>query len=82
MLPLERSPSASFGLVLALLGHSVGWPLPQGGSQAIADALVSYLRSLGGEVETGRRVESLDELSAGEGSARRRHAARAAAHRR
>jgi phytoene dehydrogenase-like protein len=62
MLPLERSPSASFGLVLGLLGHSVGWPLPRGGSQAIADALASYLHSLGGEIETGRRVCSLDEL--------------------
>jgi phytoene dehydrogenase-like protein len=62
MLPLTRSPSAAFGLVLALLGHAVGWPLARGGSQTIADALVSYLRSLGGEVETGRHVESLAEL--------------------
>jgi phytoene dehydrogenase-like protein len=62
MLPLTRLPSAAFGLVLALLGHAVGWPLARGGSQAIAGALVSYLRSLGGEVETGRQVESLAEL--------------------
>ncbi len=39
-----------------------GWPVARGGSQAIADALVSYLRSLGGEVETGRPVASVDEL--------------------
>jgi phytoene dehydrogenase-like protein len=62
MRPLEARATASFGLVLALLGHAVGWPLAQGGSQTIADALVSYLRSLGGEVETGRRVMSLAEL--------------------
>jgi phytoene dehydrogenase-like protein len=62
MLPLTRMPSAAFGLVLALLGHAAGWPLARGGSQAIADALASYLRSLGGEVETGRRVTSLSEL--------------------
>ena len=62
MLPLTRPPSAAFGLVLALLGHAVGWPMARGGSQAIADALAAYLRSLGGEIETGRRVESLDEL--------------------
>ncbi|HJQ48991.1 MAG TPA: NAD(P)/FAD-dependent oxidoreductase [Gaiellaceae bacterium] len=62
MLPLERPPSAAFGLMLGLLGHAVGWPFPRGGSQAIADALASYLRSLGGEIETGRRVESLAEL--------------------
>jgi phytoene dehydrogenase-like protein len=62
MRPLEARATASFGLVLALLGHAVGWPLAQGGSQTIADALVSHLRSLGGEVETGRPVMSLAEL--------------------
>ncbi|HEU6444078.1 MAG TPA: NAD(P)/FAD-dependent oxidoreductase [Gaiellaceae bacterium] len=59
---LRRSPTASFGLVLGMLGHAYGWPAARGGSQAIADALVSYLRSLGGVVETGRAVESVDEL--------------------
>jgi phytoene dehydrogenase-like protein len=48
--------------VLALLGHAVGWPLPRGGSQRVADALASYLVSLGGELETGRPVASLAEL--------------------
>jgi phytoene dehydrogenase-like protein len=64
MLPLEAPATASFGLILAMLGHSVGWPLPRGGSQAIADALASYLRSLGGEIETGHTVASLDEVRA------------------
>ncbi len=63
VLPLDKVASASFGLVLGLTGHAVGWPLPRGGSQAIADALASYLRSLGGEIVTGAPVESLDELS-------------------
>jgi phytoene dehydrogenase-like protein len=62
MLPLERPPSAAFGLMLGLLAHSVGWPLPRGGSQRLSDALASHLRSLGGEIETGRRVGSLAEL--------------------
>jgi phytoene dehydrogenase-like protein len=62
-LPLERLGSASFGLVLGLTGHAVGWPLPRGGSQRLADALASYLRSLGGEILTGAPVESLGELS-------------------
>ena len=61
-LPLERPPSASFGLVLGALGHAGGWPFPRGGSQRIADALVSYLRSLGGEVYTGLQVRSVDEV--------------------
>lgn len=62
LLPLTRSPSAAFGLVLGLLGHRVGWPLPKAGSQRIADALADCLRSLGGDIECGRRVDSLDEL--------------------
>jgi phytoene dehydrogenase-like protein len=62
MLRLDRPPSAAFGLMLGLLAHAVGWPLPRGGSQRISDALASYLRSLGGEIETGHRIESLAEL--------------------
>jgi phytoene dehydrogenase-like protein len=64
MLALEAPLSASFGLVLALLGHAVGWPLPRGGSQRIAEALASRLRSLGGEIVTGTEVRSIDELPA------------------
>ncbi len=43
--------------------HAVGWPVARGGSQRLADALAAHLRSLGGEIETGRWVESLDELA-------------------
>jgi phytoene dehydrogenase-like protein len=62
MIPLDQPPTAAFGLVIGLLGHAVGWPLPRGGSQRITDALAYYLRSLGGEVVTGVHVQSLDEL--------------------
>ncbi len=61
-LPMEQGPSAAFGLVLSIVGHAAGWPFPKGGSQRIADALVSYLRSLGGEVYTGIRVRSVEEV--------------------
>ena len=40
MLPLDATATASFGLILAMLGHAVGWPLPRGGSQTIADAQI------------------------------------------
>ena len=62
MLPLERRPSAAFGLVLLALGHRVGWPFPRGGSGEITKALVAELQALGGEVETGAPVASLSEL--------------------
>ena len=61
-LPLEKRPSALFGFVLGTLGHAFGWPLPRGGSQQIADALASYLRSLGGEIFTETRVRLVDEV--------------------
>jgi phytoene dehydrogenase-like protein len=61
-LPLEQLASASFGMTLLLLAHVTGWPFPRGGSQVIADALAERLRSLGGEIETGREVTSLREL--------------------
>ncbi|MDP8924087.1 MAG: NAD(P)/FAD-dependent oxidoreductase [Chloroflexota bacterium] len=60
--PLEHPATAAFGLVLEMLGHAVGWPLPRGGSQRVADALVACLGALGGEVRPGRRVSALDDL--------------------
>ena len=62
LLPLDKQPSAAFGLVLAIFGHVAGWPFPQGGAQRISKALASYLLSLGGEVITGVPVRSLEEL--------------------
>jgi phytoene dehydrogenase-like protein len=61
-LPLERVPTAAFGLVLAIAGHVAGWPIPRGGAQSIANALASYLQSLGGEIVTGEMVRSVDAL--------------------
>jgi phytoene dehydrogenase-like protein len=60
--PLERPPTAAFGLMLGMLGHAVGWPMAKSGSQTIADALAGYLRSLGGEIVTGQAIESVDAL--------------------
>lgn len=62
MIPLCRPATAAFGLVLAAGAHTAGFPVARGGSQAFADALVSKLRTMGGEVETGHPVTSLAEL--------------------
>jgi phytoene dehydrogenase-like protein len=62
MLPLESPLSAAFGITLGVLAHGVGWPMASGGSQKIADALVGYLKSLGGEIQTDQMVASLTEL--------------------
>ncbi len=62
VLPLESPASAAVGLLLGVAGHAEGWPMPRGGAQAISNALASYLKSLGGHIETARRVTSLREL--------------------
>jgi phytoene dehydrogenase-like protein len=62
ILPLEKWLTASFGLVLSASAHAVGWPFARGGSQAIADAMLSYLRTLGGELVTSRPVRSFADL--------------------
>ena len=62
VLPLERFASAAVGLILGAAGHAVGWPMPRGGAQRISDALASYLTSLGGRIETGVTVESVEDV--------------------
>jgi phytoene dehydrogenase-like protein len=61
-LPLDAPVSSAFALVLGIAGHAVGWPIPRGGSQKIANALADYLRELGGGIEVNRRVENLNDL--------------------
>ena len=64
VLPLTQPLTAAIGVLFAITAHVVDWPVPQGGSRAISRALASYLRSLGGRIETGRRIERLSELPA------------------
>jgi phytoene dehydrogenase-like protein len=61
-LPLTASGSAAFAIILGVLGHAVGWPIPRGGAQAITEALSQYLRALGGKIQTGMPVTNLREL--------------------
>ena len=61
-LPLEAAGSSAFALVLGLAGHAVGWPIPRGGSQQIANALASHLQELGGKIEINQSVENLNDL--------------------
>jgi phytoene dehydrogenase-like protein len=60
--PLSRPATAGVGAIMIAASHSVGWPVPAGGSQAIASALASLLTSLGGTIETGVRVRHLADL--------------------
>ncbi|MEJ5946286.1 NAD(P)/FAD-dependent oxidoreductase [Pseudokineococcus basanitobsidens] len=60
--PPRRLAPAAGGLWLAGLAHAVGWPIPRGGSQSIADALVDDVRAHGGTLRTGEHVTSLGQL--------------------
>ncbi len=62
VLPLEKFGTASFGFVLAISAHAIGWPCVRGGSIKIVEALAAHLKSLGGEIQTGLMVKSLKEL--------------------
>ena len=61
-LSLDEPLSGTFGKLMAILAHAVGWPIARGGSQAITNALCRYLESLGGRVIISSRVESIDAL--------------------
>jgi phytoene dehydrogenase-like protein len=61
-LSLGDPGSASFVLVLGLLAHAVGWPIPKGGAGSITQALAHYLLSLGGKIETGVSIKSFRDL--------------------
>ncbi len=62
IMPLEKPITASFGLVMLMMGHNRGWSFPAGGSRRITSALEGSLRSLGGEIVTGHWVRSLSDI--------------------
>jgi phytoene dehydrogenase-like protein len=59
---LDRPLTSAVGLMLLVAGHAKGWPVAEGGSQAIADALAADIAQHGGVIETGRLVTSLSDL--------------------
>jgi phytoene dehydrogenase-like protein len=60
--PLEMTASAGEGLVLAAAAHSTGWPIARGGSQRIANAMLSLLQELDAEIVLSHPVASLRDL--------------------
>jgi len=62
-LAFDEVLSGALGMLMAIPAHAVGWPVPRGGSQSLTDALCRYLATLGGRVQTGSRVESIESLS-------------------
>jgi phytoene dehydrogenase-like protein len=62
ILPLTQPLTSALGLIFCLTAHVEDWPVARGGSHAITRALASYLRSLGGVIETEHPVERLSDV--------------------
>lgn len=62
ILPLDKPMTAAVALIFMLTAHMKPWPVAEGGSHAITKALASYLKSLGGKIETGRRISAPGDL--------------------
>jgi phytoene dehydrogenase-like protein len=63
--PISHQPSlaaAGAGLMLSALGHAQGWPIPRGGSMAIAESLAQDIRAHGGTIHTSTPVDRLADL--------------------
>ena len=62
ILPLDQWLTAGVGIMFCVSAHSNGWPIVRGGAGALTTALANYFQSLGGEIQTGNEVRSLDQL--------------------
>ena len=57
--PLASPGSGVFGVLMTMLGQTVGFPVPRGGAQALTDALVARFSGLGGDLVTGAEVHRI-----------------------
>ena len=60
--PLSAPLTGAFGLTMLLLAHTTGWPIVEGGSGQLVDAMTSELADLGGTVTTGTWIRRLADL--------------------
>lgn len=59
-IPLDATGSGIMGLLLCMLGQTVGFPVPKGGAGNLTQALASRLESLGGEIRCSSEVVAID----------------------
>ncbi|WP_427015853.1 phytoene desaturase family protein [Pseudarthrobacter sp. P1] len=65
---MPRLSTAGAGMLLGAHAHARGWPVPAGGSQAIADAMAEDLLAHGGDIVLERMVASTAEVRAETGA--------------
>ena len=62
VMSFDKWLSGAVGLVFAWTAHVIDWPVIEGGSQRLADALVAFIREKGGTFETDRRIQAMADL--------------------
>ncbi|HET7420645.1 MAG TPA: NAD(P)/FAD-dependent oxidoreductase [Candidatus Dormibacteraeota bacterium] len=62
LLALDEPGTGAVGLLMLASAHATGWPVARGGSSTVAEALAQRFGELGGKLECGREVVSLDDL--------------------
>jgi phytoene dehydrogenase-like protein len=60
--PPDRLITGGVAIALLAAAHAVGWPVAEGGTQQIIEALADAVRAAGGSIETGREIRSLAEV--------------------
>lgn len=58
-IPLESPGSGLFGILLTMMGQTVGFPVPVGGAGELSRALARRFESRGGEIRCGRAVTEI-----------------------
>ena len=59
-IPVDATGSGLMGVLMTMLGQTVGFPVPEGGAGRLSQALARRAESLGGEIRTGSRVSRID----------------------
>lgn len=59
-IPVNAPGSGLMGLLMTMLGQTVGFPVPEGGAGQLAEALARRLESLGGEIRCSQEVTHID----------------------
>lgn len=59
-IPLDAAGSGLMAVMLAMLGQTVGWPVPEGGAGELTAALVRRLESRGGVIRCSAEVTGVE----------------------
>src|SRR3954447_12523109 len=58
-IPVDAPGSGLMGLLMTMLGQTVGFPVPEGGAARLAEALASRLQACGGEIRCGTPADRI-----------------------